>query len=384
MCPTLASRAGRPAVLDRPAVDGPPDGFFDVARRVYRDDPRWIPEDEEGLRARFSSDNPWFERGDAHLWCMPERSRLAAFMSPDTRVDAVPAAFFGYWETQERPGTDAVVFGQAEAWARRRGAHRLYGPIDFSTFDRYRLCTGGDATTAPFPQEPFNPPGYPALLTALGFRPTATSYASLVLTRDLCEHLAGEYRPHLDRVLALGYRIEPLSTDAWLADLRPLHGLCDAVFGEQFAYTPITFEEFSVVCGESYARRMAPDLSFLGRAPDGSLAAVVVNSPDWSPLLAQGNPARLRARELAHDLHRPLLARHGPANALIRTGGVVPRHRGVGLAYAFLARVFAAVAEGDWDRATVGIVTAGNAIDHLLRRHEPAVRTYALYQKDLT
>jgi hypothetical protein len=40
--------------------------------------------------------------------------------------------------------------------------------------------------------------------------------------------------------------------------------------------------------------------------------------------------------------------------------------------------------DGGWGSSTVGIVTVGNAFDHLLRAHAPAVRTYDLYVKELS
>lgn len=61
--------------------------FAALAQDVYAGDPRWIPEEAAVLAAFFSASNPLLSRMRVRTWCVPGRSRLAAFVSDGLEVD---------------------------------------------------------------------------------------------------------------------------------------------------------------------------------------------------------------------------------------------------------------------------------------------------------
>jgi hypothetical protein len=364
---------------------GAADELFEVPRIVYRDDPFWIPESVAGLERQLARGNPWYEQGEARWWCAPGDTRLAAFFSPDTRVAGRPVAFFGLWETTGDLETNRELFAEAEAWAAARHVDALIGPIDFSTFGRYRLATGGDATSRPFLQEPYNPPTYPGIVTALGYDEITTRYFTHVLEPRHQRQMADTLAPAVERFSALGYRVEPITLDLWMRELPALHALCDSVFAEQFAYTPLSFEVFAAQCGEAFFRRIEPRASAILWAPDGMLAGFNVNYPDWSPLLAQdAGDDRLDPDDIDHDTHLPKLAARPHMDWLGRTGGVAPEHRMQGAAAAVIGTIFQQmVDDGRWRDSVWGMGIVGNGIDHLMRDLDVTSRFYSLYRKEL-
>ncbi len=364
---------------------GLPEDFLDLAPEVYRDDPLWIPEDLERLQRQFSPDNPWFEQGRAAWFCVPGRSRLAAFVAPGMAAMDMPAAWFGLWESVGDPAADRVVFEDAERWARDRGAACVVGPIDFSTYGRYRLRIGGDATSRPFLQEPYNPEHYPGALEALGYAALPIRYFTRVLDRAQQRIVADRLVPAIDHVSQLGYRIERLTPDLWLANLPQFHALADAVFSRQFGYTPLPFDQFSASFGARFIARVTPDCSFALIAPDGAIAGFVVCNPDWSPLLAQGaGSLRLRPDDIELDHHLPHLRQLGPVDILGRTGGVADGHRGHGAMGAMFGMGFRHIVDsGDWARTVIGVGTVGNGMDHLIRDLDVTSRYFALFAKEI-
>ena len=373
------------SVFGADGTSGVADEFVELPWIVYGEDAVWIPEDPASLRHRFSAENAWFQRGQAQWWCIPGAARLAAFFVPELRVDGRAVAYFGLWETTGDLDANRTLFAAAESWARRRHAAALIGPIDFTTFSRYRLLTGGNATARPFLQEPYNPPSYPGIVRRLGYEELPIRYFTHVLTREHQRRLAERLAPDVARVEGLGYRFERVTPELWMGNLRALHAVCDHVFGEQFAYTPLSYDEFAVACGERFIRRVEPDASVVMWAPDGTLAGFALNYPDWSPLLAlDAGDARLRPDDIDHDEHLPLLRARPRMDWLGRTGGILPAHRGHGAMAAMGGVLFGRMVDaGVWNRSVFGVGIVGNGIDHILRGVDVTSRFFALYSKEL-
>ncbi|HVK99694.1 MAG TPA: hypothetical protein VM553_07780, partial [Dongiaceae bacterium] len=250
------------------------------------------------------------------------------FVHPQQRIDGKPVAWFGYWETADDLEINRDLFAQLENWAREQGAVALYGPIDFNTFSRNRLQLS-DFGQSCFPGEPHNPEYYPRLLTQLGFdveRRYQSRYHldAPALSREMLPRLQASRAALQDQ-----FRITRLTPDYWLTHLDELYPLVDTIFRDNFAYTPISRQQFEANCGDAFARILCPHTSVLATTLDGEVAGFFLCFPDYSPLLRDSNPQRLSAQDLRFDTHRALL--QGPTLALAKTGGVHPRFRQSGL-----------------------------------------------------
>lgn len=324
-------------VITRDGASGVDDAFIELPVLVYRDDPRWIPEDAGAVRLAFSHANDWFASGKAITLCVPGEARLGVFRANDCNIDGAPAAFFGYWEHRGGKANNAL-FREAKAWARAQGAERLYGPIDFTTHGCYRLLLEAEPGARPFVGEPYNPPSYAALLESLGFT-VARRYITQVSTQ---QPDTGRIVATRQRLLDAGYALAPLDGARWRELLPELKLLADAIFADNFAYTPVSYASFARGYADTVARRLCPRTSLLAYGPEGDIAGFVLVYPDYGPLAVQGaGEERVAACSLTFAEHAPVLERLGERTGILRTIGVAPRHRGRGVSNALGATVLA-------------------------------------------
>ena len=366
-------------IVMRDGVSGVDDAFVELPPLVYADDPRWIPEEPPVVRSAFSSANDWFATCAAITMCAPDAARLAVFRANDCCVDGHPAAFFGYWEHRSAASSSEQLFREARAWARKQGAIRLYGPINFTTHGAYRLLVDAEPGAQPFVGEPYNPAAYPALLESLGFR-VARRYITQISNGALDTRRIDLARGAL---LDAGYTLTPLDGSLWRAMLPELKPLADAMFAHNFAFTPISYESFARGYGESVARRMCPRTSLVARGPRGDIAGFVLVYPDYGPLVAQSaGSARVAQSSLSFTEHAPLLEQGRPRTAIVRTIAVAPEHRARGLSHALGAAVVAS-GTAHYDRWIGALIRDDNPSRRFGDTQTHAIRRYALYAVDL-
>jgi GNAT superfamily N-acetyltransferase len=366
-------------IVMRDGASGVDDAFVELPAAVYADDPRWIPEEPPVVRMAFSSANDWFATGAAVTICVPDAARLAVFRAKDCCVDGQPAAFFGYWEHRGDPSSSQQLFREARSWAREQGAKRLYGPINFTTHGAYRLLIDAEPGVQPFVGEPYNPATYPALLESLGFR-VARRYITQISDGALDTRRIDLARGAL---LDAGYTLTQLDGSLWRAMLPDLKPLADAMFAQNFAFTPISYESFARGYGESVARRLCPRTSLVARGPRNDIAGFVLVYPDYGPLVAQSaGSARVAANSLSFAEHAPLLEQWSPRTAIVRTIAVAPEHRAQGLSHALGATVVASGA-AHYDRWIGALIRDDNPSRRFGDTQTHTVRRYALYAADL-
>lgn len=352
---------------------------------MYGGDPRWIPEEAEVLAGFFSAANPLLARMQARTWCVPGRSRLAAFVQDGLVVDGASAAFFGFWESAGDEAADAAVFDEATAWAAGHGARWMYGPVDGSTFGNYRLVVGGGGDWLPFPGEPYNPPEYPERLERRGFeafRHYHTRYASFDDVGPLAEVMAEP----AGRARAAGYEVLPITEDLWLERLPELHAAADATFGHAFAYTPLSYEEFAVACGPAFVAKMCPHSSKIGVDADGALAGFQLTYADFGPVVVAGAGAdRVPLSRLDHATGFPrLVAKLGeerPA-AIPKTTGVLPGHRKGGVMALVGLEVWREIQQR-YGSMVYAITAVDNPVQILTANLADGQRNYALYRRSI-
>ncbi|MCH8499843.1 MAG: hypothetical protein LAT63_15305 [Marinobacter sp.] len=368
------------AVLAGPFAPGQsvPKAFLDLPGQIYRDDPHWLGEDPDSVCAQFSQQNPWFKNGQAWLGVVPEQARLAGFTCP-RQVDGETVCFFGFWEGINELAPHQWLFEALQTWARKQGATRLYGPINFSTFSSYRLRLDAFEQGA-FPGEPWNPDYYPDLLTQLGFNCRYRYLSTFNQTTDVVGTVEADYlrvKPKLEQAV----RMEAMTPAFWMSHLDELYGFVDEVFGANFAYTPISREAFHAYCGTAFASRFCPHSSVLARSLDGRIAGFFLLFPDYAPLLRQQQSTPVAAADLRYDRHAALLPR--PRRGLAKTGGVHPDFRSLGL-FTAMSCELSLRAEGRYQELAAALVREDNNSRQFALRHGTAAqRHYGLFQRGL-
>lgn len=304
-----------------------PEEFAAVAQAVYREDPHWIPELPPLVERAFGPSNKYFEKNSAWLACEAGKARLAGFYNPDCIINQKRVAFFGYWETMDDASANRKLFADFESWARSRGAGAVYGPINFSTFGAYRVRMNR-FEDGYFPGEPYNPPYYPRLLGELGYGRAYRYYTLMGNLDTVYPPLDPVMLPIQQKAEEHGIRFIPLTPDFWNDNIEEIFGYVDVVFSGNFAYTPISYEEFKGSMGVYFSRIFCPRASVLALDADGAIAGFFVNFPDYSEVCRQGAARPVPVHELNYENHFEAIR-----NPLIlgKTGGVHPKWRNLGL-----------------------------------------------------
>lgn len=191
----------------------------------------------------------------------------------------------------------------------RRGCTLAVGPMDGSTWRRYRLLTGR-GTEPPFFLEPDNPDDLPLQFEAQGFTALAHYFSSL--NEDI--------RRPWHSPAATGFTIRPLAPEHIEAELHRLWQMATATFAGNFLYTPIEEAEFRAM--------------YLGLLPVVRPELVLIAERDAKPAgFCLAVPDLLQAR------------RGVPVDTfIVKTLAVLPEYRGMGLGTLLVARTNEAAA----------------------------------------
>jgi GNAT superfamily N-acetyltransferase len=232
----------------------------------------------------------------------------------------------GHYEADDDAAGIALLL-EATSRLRAEGAELVIGPMDGSTWGRYRLAlpTHPDGEPPPFLSEPVNPASYPAQFEAAGFDPVA-HYVSRIV--DDLDALADRAREVKDRLAAMGHRIEPMNPDRFGATLDGIYDLSLRAFAGNAYYSPIRRDEFMAMY-EPMRPMIDPELVLLARDAEDRLVGFVFGFPDLLEA-GQGRPSRVVVKSLAvedaargagigsllvHEIHRRA-ARRGYGSAI--------------------------------------------------------------------
>ena len=149
--------------------------------------------------------------------------------------------FVGWYEAVDDEAGVAVLREVVER-VTALGPDRVVGPLNGSTWHRYRLVQPDPAGPLPFLSEPRNPAEYIGHFAAAGFRPLLEYESRLVAAPagdpDVEEIL-------LPRLLQHGISIRDLQVDRLDEELQALHTLSLEAFALNPFYSPIGYEEFA-------------------------------------------------------------------------------------------------------------------------------------------
>src|ERR1700682_5639982 len=148
--------------------------FFNVADRVYAQDPHWVAPLRDDLAKVLSDSNPFFRRGERQLSVARKNGRdagrIAAILDHNHNAfHGEKTGFFGYFESENDPAVSGPLFDAVESWTRERGMDTLRGPANPTLNDEAGLLVDG-FDSSPVLMMTYNPRYYIALVERAGFR----------------------------------------------------------------------------------------------------------------------------------------------------------------------------------------------------------------------
>lgn len=367
--------------LDAPDTpDADLKAFLALPDWVYAGDPRYSPTPRSDVLAGLR--RPEFSELQRVLLAVDDGRPLAravARRSPSLRDDAGLAyGMIGFFEAVDGAAGEeaaAALLAAGIRWLRETGAGPIVGPMDGDTWHRYRLNAGPTGSNAepPFLLEPYNPPYYPALWEAAGFRVLETYASTWADTATVVRRL----EPRRREALAAGYHLRPFTALRFEDELAAIYELSTQVFAGNFLYTAISEDDFIDLYAGSRAI-IDPGLIWFAESPQGEDVGFLFAYPD----LFQAVAAMRGRRDLAAKI-RFLWSRQGvgiPTAVNVKTLGVLPAHRRSGVGAALMHRVHVEALERGLKRANHCLFRVGNPSGGMAGEKAKPLRTYHLYQ----
>lgn len=283
----------------------------------------------------------------------PPRGRCSLWWREGPRLEGGRLGVIGHVEAGGRDDLRTLL-ETACAELAAAGCTRAAGPMDGTTWRRYRLVTWrGDEP--PFFMEPTNDEEEPRWWSAAGFAPWHTYRSSVV--DDLVDH-----DPRLEAVAARladdGVRVRTIDPRRLRDELCALHALAVRAFQGNALYTDLVLDEFLAMY-LPVERVLVPELTLVAER-DGEPAGFVFALPDL---------ARAERGEPVDTL-------------VVKTLAVDPGRRCAGLGKLLLERVQHAAHERGFRRAIHALMHDGNASTRL-GRGARTIRRYALFAREL-
>lgn len=325
------------------------DAFIELAWTLNRHHPWWVPP----LRAQLQRELVgWklFQCGDA--------GKIAAFIDP-----RLPVGQIGFFECVDDPAVAQSLFEAACRWLRDQGIREVWGPMNGGAHRLHRLMTRG-FERPPFLFEPRNPPHYPRLFEANGFR-TISTWSSLEPSRAQIEQMARRFRE-----LPRAFRAVPLPLHLVPARLYPL---LNRIWSGHPGYVPLTLEEFTQSSQGLLAILSERYISII-QDPQGRDVGYGFMYPDY---VDQVRAINGDARRWAEWIGRTRALR-----MVLHTVGVLPEVRRLGAIFDLIQSLLGVCLDEGFEEFVFALATPQMA--RLLSRFAPPTREYALYGRSLT
>lgn len=383
----------QPEVIIAP-VSGKADlkAFVDLAYRLNRDDPNWVPPLRgEAMKLVTPGKNPFFEHADVQYFLARRAGRVVgrisahidklALQQPPEQGMGPGTGNWGLLEAEDKAVSDALI-ARAEEWLRDKGMTRVLAPLSMSIWEEPGLLVKGH-DHSPMILMGHHAPHYRPWIEDQGY-----GEAKRLLTYEL--DITKEFPPLIGRIVASGEknpRINVRKVDLKKYDEEAsiiLHILNDAWSGN-WGFVPFTDAEIEHASRE-FKPLIRDDLVMIAEV-DGEPVAFMMTFPDFNqPIKA------IRGKLFPFGWIRLVSWSRKPTNADMRVPlmGVVKRLQASRLAsqLAFMMIEYIrrnAVAHYGSKRGEIGWILEDNqgmvAIADAIDSH--VNREYVIYEKAL-
>lgn len=347
-----------------------PDDFFELPKKIYKDDFFYFGESKEFICSLIENHQ---EKANIHIE-LNKSSRAVGFIYNDSPVGESKVAYFGFFETLNEPEDCKELFNNLEKWARKQKATKLIGPIDFSTFFRYRIRIN-HFENKPFTGEPYNKSYYATLLEENGFshQQLYRTYKNHNLTDKFHNYIADKDSKIKHSNKLKDFEVIPLTEELWMKHLPHFFTFIDEAFKLNNYYYPIDKDLFFEIYGQNFGKRLCPKTSKIVLDPKNEIAAFMANFPDYSEIILdkpnysyEKNYQDLKVRSL-----------------LIKSVGVHPKYRGMNIFNYMLADMPQTIAE-NYSEVRACLVQVGGITEKYTRTfHSKNPTEYAVFAKEL-
>jgi GNAT superfamily N-acetyltransferase len=295
---------------------------------------------------------------DVH-WVLDDRgqrrARCSTWWSTSPHLADRKVGFIGHYAAADE-AAGGTILAAACAALDRAGCKLAVGPVDGSTWRRYRLIVDR-GEEPPFFLEPDEPDEYVGHFANGGFAVTARYSSSLVRDLARCRHpLLDERRA---QAAEAGVLLRHLDRAHYGRELEAIFALSNVAFAHNFLYTAIGRDEFMAMY-EKVKPFVIPELVLLAEK-DQRLEGFIFAVPDMLRRLPDGNSDTV----------------------VLKTMAVRPTRRGQGLGSLLMAACHEQARQLGFNRAVHALMHEANESQVLSARYAERIRRYALFAREL-
>ena len=282
-------------------------------------------------------------------------ARCSLWRARDARGAPTTTGLVGHYAASDADvGTE--LLGYALKLHRENRSDRVIGPMDGSTWHRYRLLTERGTEPAFF-LEPDNPDDWPRHFTAAGFVPLATYTSALNSNLNRVDPRSDRRRAELERN---GVILRTFDAERFGTELAAIHELSLVAFARNLLYSPIGLESF-LASYTPIRPHLVPELLLLAER-DGQLVGFIFGIPDLMES-ARGEPLR---------------------TVIVKSMAVHPECGGSGLGGLLMDDCQRAARRLGFKRAIHALMRETNLSRRISAHYGETIRRYTLYEKTLT
>lgn len=344
------------------------DLLYELERRVNQHDPYWIASSRDSIRKKIEQT---CDRERQWIGVAVEQNVRAAVIarwSPELQDSSGrPIGILGFFEAENDAEAARALLDSASAWLKEQGVGRIVGPMDGSTWHRYRFNLGPH-DVPPFLGEPSQPSYYPTLWKAAGFVVCEDYYSKRVTNLSAA---ATELERISKRVQKQGYRFRTLRPELFEDELRIFYCLSCEIFAENFLYRPLAWEDFLAMY-RPLQPLIDPRFVLFASAPDGEDVGFLFSYPERRRAVAAAAGWWGKIGYLRHSYTRTIN---------LKSLGVVTKHRRSGLGAALMHEGYARAAEAGYRNANLCLIRSDNPSGRLDGDVGEVIRRYRLYER---
>jgi GNAT superfamily N-acetyltransferase len=253
--------------------------FLALERGFLCSEPLYVPELRSNVGKYLRGRSPFYEEMEHALFVAArDRGRCAAMINRRWQRDnGEDAGFIGYFAGAPDAGQEVVeMLGAAERWLAERGASRAIGPYNGAAFHGLGTLTDAFDEDPAFPLA-WQPPYYPDLFEAAGYRPT---YPFWIFEVDFASE---RYRAVSRRALEdARCTVRALDKKRWDADMETLRAVFNETLRSEWEFHAMTSAEFR----EPFVqfKPVLDPRQLLIAEVDGEPAGFCIGLPGWTPL----------------------------------------------------------------------------------------------------
>jgi len=326
--------------------------FSTLISKLYVKYPQVVQGKISEYEKTFSLKNPFFKYGKTEGYFLIDKQEIVGHVAAiiDDRFGNIGT--LGFFECKNNQDYANVLFTEVNNYLKNAGKQECRGPINISVWQNFRVSY--PEGKSPFCLEPFTLEYYRDLFIGHNF---VVDHQNITTVDSLEQSKLIAYKVFYDRSVEMGYSYDLLNINNARESIKDIYLLMNQIFDKAYSFYKISEEEFKYFT-EQYIELPKPHYIFVIKdiklEPVGFFFAV----PDFF------NP-KLKG-------------------VVLKTMGISPKFRGLGLAEAMFYFVFSKAKEDGVESLLYSTVAFGNDRIKTITGESPVLyRKYEVYKKNI-